>query len=101
MEEAKEIFGDGEFNFDEFYRDDDVELGDEDDEYPEDEGVDDGEEGGAGTSRIRRIRPKEKKGTLLDQMEPSELDRGFFSEIDQRIQLEDRPERFQVSRFIL
>jgi hypothetical protein len=35
LEEAKEIFGGDDFNFDEFYRDDDGELGDEDDEYPE------------------------------------------------------------------
>ncbi|PIO54534.1 hypothetical protein TELCIR_24102 [Teladorsagia circumcincta] len=31
-------------------------------------------------------------------MEPSELDRGFMAPLDKKIQLEDKPERFQLRR---
>uniref|UniRef100_A0A914VLR4 Suppressor of Ty 6 homolog n=1 Tax=Plectus sambesii TaxID=2011161 RepID=A0A914VLR4_9BILA len=90
IDEARDVFGVEDFNFDEFY-DEDAEMGDEDEEYPEE-----GEEGEEG--RPKRLRRRDKQTTLLDQIEPSELERGFLGEADKRIQLEDRPERFQMRR---
>ena len=50
-------------------------------------------------------RPSRKKKslrkTLLEEIEPCELERGFLNELDKRIQLEDRPERFQVRMLFL
>lgn len=46
---------------------------------------------------MRQSRLKEKNATLLDTIEPAELEEKMLSPTDKRIQLEDRPERFQVS----
>ena len=48
---------------------------------------------------MRRIRKKDKKETLMETMEPSEIDRGFLLPADKKIQLEDRPERYLPSFF--
>ncbi|VDK62443.1 unnamed protein product, partial [Gongylonema pulchrum] len=95
MDDAREIFGVDEFNFAEFY-DEDVEPGDEEDEYPEDEEHDELE--GADAMRAHKIRPKEKKATLMDTIEPAELEEKLLAPLDKRIQLEDKPERFQLRR---
>lgn len=68
--------------------------GEDDDEYPEDE---EHEEAESDLPKVRRLRAKEKKATLLDTIEPSELEEKLLSPMDKRIQLEDRPERFQVN----
>ncbi|VDK40399.1 unnamed protein product [Cylicostephanus goldi] len=89
LDEARDVFGVEDFNFDEFY-DEDEEPIEEDDEDQEDLMDDEGE----GEGRIRRVRAKEKTSTLLDTMEPSELERGFMAPADKKIQLEDKPERW-------
>ena len=55
-----------------------------------DEELEEGEEG----SRIAR--PRGAKVTLMDTIEPSELEKGFVRAEDKKIICEDRPERFQV-----
>uniref|UniRef100_A0A1I7XT04 Suppressor of Ty 6 homolog n=1 Tax=Heterorhabditis bacteriophora TaxID=37862 RepID=A0A1I7XT04_HETBA len=90
LDEARDVFGVEDFNFDEFYDEDEEPIEDEEDDLMEDDG--DGE------ARIRRVRPKEKKSTLLDTMEPSELERGYLAPADKKVQLEDKPERFQLRR---
>uniref|UniRef100_A0A0K0DMN9 Suppressor of Ty 6 homolog n=1 Tax=Angiostrongylus cantonensis TaxID=6313 RepID=A0A0K0DMN9_ANGCA len=93
LDEARDVFGVEDFNFDEFY-DEDEEPVDEDDDDQEDI-MDEETEGEA---RVRRVRTKEKSSTLLDTMEPSELERGFMAPMDKKIQLEDKPERFQLRK---
>lgn len=93
MQEAQETFG-VDFDFDEFskYEQDEYEEEDdeEEDEYEEDE---DGE---------RRRRPKKttrKKPTrksIFEVYEPSELKRGFFTDLDNEIRNTDIPERMQL-----
>lgn len=73
-----------------------LQPGDEEEEYPEEE---DREEGEGGVERVRRTKPKEKKATLLDTIEPAELEEKLLAPRDKRIQLEDKPERFQVPAF--
>jgi hypothetical protein len=55
-----------------------------------DEELEEGEEG------IRAVRPRGTKVTLMDTIEPSELEKGFVRAEDKKIVCEDRPERFQV-----
>ncbi|VDO47844.1 unnamed protein product [Haemonchus placei] len=93
LDEARDVFGVEDFNFDEFY-DEDEEPVDDEEEEQEDLMDDEGE----GEARVRRVRTKEKTSTLLDTMEPSELERGFMAPLDKKIQLEDKPERFQLRR---
>ncbi|VDO79503.1 unnamed protein product [Heligmosomoides polygyrus] len=93
LDEARDVFGVEDFNFDEFY-DEDEEPVDDEEEEQEDLMDDEGE----GEARVRRVRAKEKSSTLLDTMEPSELERGFMAPLDKKIQLEDKPERFQLRR---
>jgi hypothetical protein len=52
--------------------------------------VEEGEEG------LRPTRMRGVKITLLDTIEPSELEKGFVKAEDKKIICEDRPERFQV-----
>ncbi|CAB3402517.1 unnamed protein product [Caenorhabditis bovis] len=93
-DDARDIFGVEDFNFDEFYEDDDVEDGI--DEEEEEEIIEDDGEGGE--IKIRRSRSQFKKQTLLESIEPSELDKGFLGAADKKIMMEDAPERFQLRR---
>ncbi|EGT52037.1 hypothetical protein CAEBREN_17429 [Caenorhabditis brenneri] len=92
-EDARDVFGVEDFNFDEFYDDDEAEEGleDEEEEIIEDDGE-------GGEIKIRRKRDTTKKTTLLESIEPSELERGFLSAADKKIMIEDAPERFQLRR---
>nr|Q93148.2 RecName: Full=Suppressor of Ty 6 homolog; AltName: Full=Abnormal embryogenesis protein 5 [Caenorhabditis briggsae] len=92
-DDARDVFGVEDFNFDEFYDDDDGEEGleDEEEEIIEDDGE-------GGEIKIRRKRDTTKKTTLLESIEPSELERGFLSAADKKIMIEDAPERFQLRR---
>ncbi|GMT19975.1 hypothetical protein PFISCL1PPCAC_11272, partial [Pristionchus fissidentatus] len=93
LDEARDIFGVEDFNFDEFYDEGDAEPVEDEEMYEEDI---DGEE----RPRARRKGGDKSKQreTLLDTMEPSELDKGYFSAQDKSIQSEDKPERFQLRR---
>lgn len=92
-EDARDVFGVEDFNFDEFYDDEDGEDGleDEEEEIIEDDGE-------GGEIRIRRKKDTSKKTTLMEAIEPSELERGFLSSADKKIMIEDAPERFQLRR---
>ncbi|EFO98528.1 CRE-EMB-5 protein [Caenorhabditis remanei] len=92
-EDARDVFGVEDFNFDEFYDDDEADDGleDEEEEIIEDDGE-------GGEIRIRRKKDTSKKTTLLESIEPSELERGFLSAVDKKIMIEDAPERFQLRR---
>lgn len=48
--------------------------------------------------QIRRKKDTTKKSTLLESIEPSEIDRGFLLPGDKKIAKEDLPERFQLRR---
>lgn len=92
LQEAQETFG-VDFDYDEFskYEQDDYEEeDDEEDEYEEDE------EG----ARIRRpkktARKKPTKKSIFEVYEPSELKRGFFTDLDNEIRNTDIPERMQI-----
>ncbi|GMR43278.1 hypothetical protein PMAYCL1PPCAC_13473 [Pristionchus mayeri] len=92
LDEARDIFGVEDFNFDEFYEEGaEGDVADEEEEYEDDfEGED--------RPRARRPRADKVKAreTLLDTMEPSELEKGYFAAEDKQIQQKDIPERFQV-----
>ena len=47
--------------------------------------------------RKRRLHKSKKKTSIYDVYEPSELERGHFTERDSEIRVTDVPERFQVS----
>uniref|UniRef100_A0A5S6QJ45 Suppressor of Ty 6 homolog n=1 Tax=Trichuris muris TaxID=70415 RepID=A0A5S6QJ45_TRIMR len=94
LEEARDLFGVG-FHLEDLYgEDEDVEVEEEIEEEDEDyeEGLEDDE------GRRLKVTPRRKavgKKSLLEQIEPAELERSFMSDFDKRVQLEDKPERFQ------
>uniref|UniRef100_A0A915KER6 YqgF/RNase H-like domain-containing protein n=1 Tax=Romanomermis culicivorax TaxID=13658 RepID=A0A915KER6_ROMCU len=95
LQEAREIFGDA-IDLEDLYpgEDDEEEAEDvEQDEYEKD-GENENERPVERRQKIGKKRTQKK--TLLDTLEPSDLDRGFLSEVDKKIQLEDKPERFQL-----
>ena len=61
----------------------------------------DEEEGSRAVKTKRRSwgRKGKKKTSIYDVYEPSELERGHFTERDSEIRVTDMPERFQVRRF--
>lgn len=63
------------------------------DEYEDEEG-----EGGEITTRKKRSRHKK---TIFEVFEPSELERGHMTDVDQEIRTADMPERFHVSHSML
>ena len=65
--------------------------GEEEEEDEEDE-----EGGSQRRRRRRRLRKTKKKASIYDVYEPSELERGFFTDKDKDIRVTDMPERFQV-----
>ncbi|XP_038075728.1 transcription elongation factor SPT6-like isoform X2 [Patiria miniata] len=98
LQEAQDIFG-LDFDFEEFnqYGEDYEEALEEDSEYEdEEEDVDLGDEG------PRRVRKTGKKRTskksIYDVFEPSDLERGHFTDIDNEIRATDIPERLQLRR---
>ncbi|XP_056634239.1 transcription elongation factor SPT6 [Diorhabda sublineata] len=93
LQEAQETFG-VDFDYDEFskYDQDDYEdeEDDEEDEYEED---DDGEK----RKRPKKdARKKPTKKSIFEVYEPSELKRGFFTDLDNEIRNTDIPERMQI-----
>lgn len=62
------------------------------DDYEDEEG-----EGGEITSRKKRSRQKK---TIFEVFEPSELERGHMTDVDQEIRTADVPERFHVCNML-
>ncbi|PVD31669.1 hypothetical protein C0Q70_07087 [Pomacea canaliculata] len=90
LQEAQDIFG-VDFNFDEFDQDGEEDLYDE--EYEEEE---EGEEDGEQQVRTKRQKKRATKKSIFDVFEPSELERGHFTDLDNEIRITDVPERFQL-----
>jgi transcription elongation factor SPT6 len=92
LQEAQETFG-VDFDYDEFskYEQDDYEEeDDEEDEYEEDE------EGERRRRPKKTARKKPTKKSIFEVYEPSELKRGFFTDLDNEIRNTDIPERMQI-----
>ncbi|XP_055861753.1 transcription elongation factor SPT6 [Biomphalaria glabrata] len=93
LQEAQEIFG-VDFDFADFEKyDEDDEDFEEEDEYEEDEEGEDGE-----PRKKKGGRKKAVKKSIFDVFEPSELERGHFTDADNAIRVADFPERFQLRR---
>ncbi|KAK7079180.1 Transcription elongation factor SPT6 [Halocaridina rubra] len=95
LEAARDIFG-CDFDYGEFEQYEDWEEG-EDEEEEEDEDYEDDEEGeGRERRRGRKERKKAVKKSIYEVFEPSELERGHLTDLDQQIRKSDVPERFQL-----
>ncbi|KAL8562544.1 hypothetical protein ACOMHN_045809 [Nucella lapillus] len=92
LQEAQDIFG-VDFNYEDIedYSDEEEEF---DDDYEDDDTGEDGE------PRVRTKKRKKRttKKSIFDVFEPSELERGHFTETDNEIRTTDMPERFQLRR---
>ena len=60
------------------------------------EDEEDDHEGRSQRRRRMKLRKAKKKTSIYDVYEPSELERGYFTERDNDIRVTDVPERFQV-----
>ncbi|XP_037068025.1 LOW QUALITY PROTEIN: transcription elongation factor SPT6-like, partial [Pollicipes pollicipes] len=87
LQEAQDIFG-VDFDFDEF----DKYAGEEESE-PDDEGI---EEDDPDASKKRTRKKAAKKKSIYELYEPSELERGHFTDLDNEIRQTDIPERMQL-----
>ncbi|OWF42541.1 Transcription elongation factor SPT6 [Mizuhopecten yessoensis] len=95
LQEAQDIFG-VDFDFEEF---DEYAEGEEEEEeeFEEDEYMEEEGEDGVARPRTKKVgRKKGKKKGIFDVYEPTELERGFFTDKDQEIRTKDMPERFQL-----
>ncbi|CAG2223752.1 SPT6 [Mytilus edulis] len=89
LQEAQEIFG-VDFDPGEF-----EDFGPEEEEDFEDEYADEDDEDMEGKRKKDRRKKRSKMG-IYDVYEPTELERGFFTDKDQEIRSADIPERFQL-----
>lgn len=88
LQEAQDIFG-VDFDYNEFDQYDNEYSEEEEDDYEDEE-----EEGG---ERFRKKdRRKKMKKSIFDVFEPSELERGLLTDVDQEIKVADIPERYQL-----
>ncbi|GFR73722.1 transcription elongation factor SPT6 [Elysia marginata] len=94
LQEAQELFG-VDFDFADFekYDEEDDEDFEDEDEYEEEEEGEDGE-----PRKKKAGRKKASKKSIFDVFEPSELERGHFTDKDNAIRAADFPERFQLRR---
>ncbi|KFD47142.1 hypothetical protein M513_11992, partial [Trichuris suis] len=92
--QARDLFGVG-FQLEDVYEEDEDEEAEEEVEEEEEDYELDLEEDDARRIRVTARRKGVGKRSLLEQIEPAELERSFLSDFDKRVQLEDRPERFQ------
>lgn len=96
LQEAQETFG-VDFDYDEFskYDEDEYDEESEEDDYVDEEGED--------SERRRRpkkaARKKPSRKSIFEVYEPSELKRGFFTDLDNEIRNTDIPERMQLREF--
>ncbi|XP_050409437.2 transcription elongation factor SPT6 [Patella vulgata] len=92
LQEAQDIFG-VDFDIEEFADYDEEEEDDMDEEY-EDEELD--VDGVARPRTKKSGRARRTKKSIYDVFEPSELERGHFTDLDNEIKTADMPERFQL-----
>lgn len=98
LQEGQDIFG-VDFDYDEFEKYDDDDYEEESDDG-EDQYEEDGE-GELGTERTTKkpkksARKKPAKKSIFEIYEPSELQRGHFTDLDNEIRKADIPERMQL-----
>ncbi|KAJ8312685.1 hypothetical protein KUTeg_010058 [Tegillarca granosa] len=94
LQEAQDIFG-VDFDFEEFENYDDEE--EEDEDFEEEYAPEEGDEESEGRQRTKKAgRKKGAKKGIFDVFEPVELERGFFTDLDNEIRTTDMPERFQL-----
>ena len=94
LQEAQELFG-VDFDFADFEKYDE----DEDEDFEDEDEYEDEEEGEDGEPRKKKPgRKKASKKSIFDVFEPSELERGHFTDKDNAIRAADFPERFQLRR---
>lgn len=93
LQEAQETFG-VDFDYDEFSKYDQDEYEDEEDE--EEDEYEEDEEGEKRKRQKKTARKKPTKKSIFEVYEPSELKRGFFTDLDNEIRNTDIPERMQL-----
>ncbi|CAH1116319.1 unnamed protein product [Phaedon cochleariae] len=94
LQEAQEMFG-VDFDYDEFSKYDQEDYEEDEEEEEEDEYEED-EEGGRRREPKKTARKKPTKKSIFEVYEPSELKRGFFTDLDNEIRNTDIPERMQL-----
>lgn len=91
LQEAQDIFG-VDFDYNEFeHYGEEYEEDIDDEEYEEEE-----EEGETRPRPKRSVQKRPAKKSIFDVFEPSELERGHFTDLDNEIRATDIPERFQL-----
>ncbi|XP_023242655.1 transcription elongation factor SPT6-like [Centruroides sculpturatus] len=91
LQEAQDIFG-VDFDYNEFeHYGEEYEEDIDDEEYEEEE-----EEGETRPRPKRSVQKRPTKKSIFDVFEPSELERGHFTDLDNEIRVTDIPERFQL-----
>ncbi|CAH0563642.1 unnamed protein product [Brassicogethes aeneus] len=93
LQEAQETFG-VDFDYDEFSKYEQDEYEDDEDEEDDDYEEDDDGERRRPPKKERRKKPTKK--SIFEVYEPSELKRGFFTDLDNEIRNKDVPERMQL-----
>ncbi|ESO97932.1 hypothetical protein LOTGIDRAFT_103494 [Lottia gigantea] len=91
LQEAQDIFG-VDFDIEEFADYD----GESDEEDIDEEYEEEDEDGVARPKSKKQSRGRKTKKTIYDVFEPSELERGHFTDLDNEIKTADMPERFQL-----
>ncbi|KAK4008393.1 hypothetical protein OUZ56_013534 [Daphnia magna] len=91
LQEAQDIFG-VDFDYEDFNQEgEEYEEDEEEEEYEDEEGV----------RKMRKkpgqvVKKKSQRKTIYDVYEPSELERGHFTDFDEKIRKTDMPERMQL-----
>ncbi|KAF5296511.1 hypothetical protein FQR65_LT01500 [Abscondita terminalis] len=94
LQEAQETFG-VDFDYEEFSKNEQDDY-EEEEEDEEDEYVDDDEDGERRRRPKKTARKKPSRKSIFEVYEPSELKRGFFTDLDNEIRNTDIPERMQL-----
>lgn len=94
LQEAQDIFG-VDFDFQEFeqYDEEYSEEEEEEEEYEDEEAEGEGE---ARPKSKKKIRKRPAKKSIFEVFEPSDLERGHLTDVDNEIRVTDMPERFQL-----
>ncbi|XP_060521956.1 transcription elongation factor SPT6 isoform X2 [Cylas formicarius] len=94
LQEAQEMFG-VDFDYDEFAKYDQEEYEEDEDEEEDDE-YDEDEEGERRRRQKKIGKKRPTKKSIFEVYEPSELKRGFFTDLDNEVRNTDIPERMQL-----
>ncbi|KAL3272900.1 hypothetical protein HHI36_014360 [Cryptolaemus montrouzieri] len=95
LQEAQETFG-VDFDYDEFSKYDQEDYDEEEEEEEEEDEYEEDETGERRRKPKKTARRKATKKSIFEVYEPSELKRGFFTDLDNQIRNTDIPERMQL-----